>query len=103
MPHKDKFPRKSDASPLKEAIEEMLNTFDLKRKYTETQIVHSWDKLMGPTIANRTEKIFISKKKLYIKLTSAPLKQELSMSKNKIIEIFEKEFGKGVIEEIILL
>jgi hypothetical protein len=38
---------------------------------------------------------------LYVELTSAPLKQELTLSKEKIIAVFSEKVGKGVIEDII--
>ena len=40
-------------------------------------------------------------KKLKVKIDSAPLKNELNLSKSKVLEILEKELGKGVIEDIV--
>ena len=95
--------RKAETSSLKEAIDELLNAYKLRGKFNETHIVSAWSRIMGPAIANRTSKIFIKNKKLYIQLNSAPLKSELSMSKSKILEILNKDVQEEVLEEVIFL
>lgn len=88
---------------IKAAFEDMLETYRIKNKFSEAQIVSSWDKLMGKTIASRTLRVFIKEKKLFVELTSAPLKQELLHSKERIIEIFKENYGEGIISEIVFL
>jgi predicted nucleic acid-binding Zn ribbon protein len=95
--------RKAETSSLKEAIDELLNAYKLRGKFNETHIVASWSRIMGPAIANRTSKIFIKNKKLYVQLNSAPLKSELSMSKSKIVEILNKDLKEELLEEVIFL
>ncbi|MTI33519.1 DUF721 domain-containing protein [Xanthovirga aplysinae] len=95
--------RKSETSTVGEAFQEMLKAYRLKNRFTATQIVHSWTKLMGPPIGNRTEKVRLKDKTLFVTLNSAPLKHELSLSKFKIIEIFNREFGEDTIEEVVFL
>jgi predicted nucleic acid-binding Zn ribbon protein len=95
--------RKAETSSLKEAIDELLNAYKLRSKYNETHIVAAWSRIMGPAIANRTSKIFIKNKKLYVQLNSAPLKSELTMSKSKIIEILNKDLQEELLEEVIFL
>ena len=95
--------RKSDTAPLGDAIQELLKVYKLRGKYDETRLISSWEKLMGKTIASRTTKIYIKDKKLFVTLSSAPLKKELSFSKEKILTIFNEEIGQDIINEIILL
>jgi hypothetical protein len=54
-------------------------------------------------ISNRTSKIFIKNKKLYVQINSAPLKNELSMSKSKILEMLNRDVSADVVEEVIFL
>ena len=70
---------------------------------SDNELVISWEKIMGKTIAKRTQKIFIKDKKLFVKLNSAPLKSELIMSKSKIMALFFQEFGEAVVDDIIFL
>ena len=95
--------RKAETSSLKEAIDELLNAYKLRGKYNETHIVAAWSRIMGPAIANRTNKIYVKNKKLYIQLNSAPLKNELSMSKSKILEILNKDVQQELLEEVVFL
>lgn len=103
MTKKYKHPRKSDTSTLGEAISDMLKQYHLNERFDEKKLIDSWNKLMGVTIAKRTEKIFIKKKVLFVQLNSAPLKNELNMSKDKVKAILEKEVGKDIINEIIFM
>lgn len=95
--------RKSDVSPLKEAIEEMLKAYKISGKINETKVIESWEKVMGKPIAARTTALKFKYKKLYVTLNSAPLRQELAMSKSKMIELLNKEFAEKVVEDIIFL
>jgi hypothetical protein len=95
--------RKADTSSVGDAIRELLDTYKLKSKYEQTQLISSWERLMGTPIARRTDKIFISDRKLYVKISSAPLKQELNMSKSKILAIFLKEFGEVIVDDVVFM
>ncbi len=95
--------KKDEIKNIKGAFQHMLDEYKLDSRYTATRIKASWEKMMGKPIASRTGRISLNNKKLRVKLTSAPLKHELNMSKSKILELLEKEFGKGVIEEVIFI
>jgi hypothetical protein len=95
--------RKSDTSTVGDAINDLLDNYHLKQKFNEKRLIESWNTLMGTTIANRTSKIYINNKILFVQLTSAPLKNELNMSKEKVMSIFTNEIGKGIISDIIFL
>ena len=95
--------RKSNTSTVGETIRDLLNVYRLQNKFDEARLIDSWDRLMGKSIALRTTKLFIKDKNLFVQVNSAPLKNELSLSKPKIIEIFEREIGKDIIRQVILL
>lgn len=96
-------PRKSEVSSLKECIDELLNSYKLKGKLNQTHILASWEKIMGNPIAKRTVQLFFQDNKLFVKLNSAPLKQELSMSKSKIIKLLNEDVGEKLIEDVVFL
>lgn len=86
---------------IKQAFNDMLDDYKIDSKYKATIIKKLWLSIMGKTIASRTGKIALYNKKLKVKIDSAPLKNELNLSKSKVLEILEKELGKGVIEDIV--
>ena len=93
--------RKKETSSLKDAIEAHMESYRLKGKFKQIQLINNWEKLMGKPISSRTTNIYVHKNILFVTLSSAPLKNELTLSKQKIIELFEREMGEGVIEDII--
>lgn len=101
MKYKDKYTsRVSGTSNLKEAIEAMLKSYKLQGKFDETRLIGSWETLMGKPIARRTEKLFIKDHVLFVKLNSAPLRQELTIAKTKVLEILHREFDKSLVKDI---
>ena len=95
--------RKAGTSTVGEAMRELLDTYKLKSKFEQTQLSNSWERLMGAPIARRTDKIFINDRKLYVKLSSAALKQELNLSKSKILSIFMREFEEVIVDDVVFL
>lgn len=94
--------RKSEPSTIGDAINDMLKAFRIEDKFDETNLINQWEKVMGAPIAKRTTKIYIHQKKLYVHLSSAPLKHELSMSRDRILVLLTKEFGKPIVNEVII-
>lgn len=100
---KDFNKRKADIEPVGSAIEQLLNVYKLKGRFDQKKLINSWNDLMGTAIANKTGKIFIKKDVLFVEIDSAPLKHELNMQKNKVMELIRKEAGENVIKEIIFM
>lgn len=92
--------RNADSLSLGDAITQYLRYFKIEEKYNQTALLAHWEKIMGKTVASRTEQMYVYKKVLYLKIDSAPLKNELTLSKQKVIELINKEIGAGVIEDI---
>jgi predicted nucleic acid-binding Zn ribbon protein len=94
--------RTNDKS-LKEAIEQMLQVYKIKRKYDETGIKASWPELVGKSVANRTKEIYIHDKKLFLRIESSVIKNELLLMRTQIIEKINNEAKTVLVEEIIFL
>lgn len=58
---------------------------------------------MGKAVALKTQEIYISQGKLFVRLSSAPLKHELVMAKTRVLEIINAEVGEKVIQEVVFL
>lgn len=94
--------RTNDKS-LKEAIEQMLQVYKIKRKYDETGIKASWPQLVGKSVANRTKEIYIHDKKLFLRIESSVIKNELILMRSQIIEKINNETHSVLVEDIIFL
>ncbi len=88
---------------LKDVIKELLNTYRLNDGINEAKLIGSWESVVGKMIANHTERIRISKGKLYIKLDSPALKNELMYARSTLLKNLNETVGKDVIKEIVFL
>jgi len=87
---------------LKEAIEQMLQVYKIKRKYDETGIKTSWPELVGKSVANRTKEIYIHEK-LFLRIESSVIKNELVLMRTQIIDKINNDAKVVLVEEIIFL
>jgi hypothetical protein len=86
---------------LKEALAEMLDAYKLRGRMDELKLMTSWGKVMGPMVQKRTLDVSIRNKTLYVRLESAALREELSFSKEKVIERLNEEAGTHVIDQVV--
>lgn len=95
--------RKPNDISLKDAITKMLSVYRLRGKYDETGVVAHWPELMGTAVANRTTQIYVSQKKLFVRIESSVIKNELLMVRSGIIQKLNERAGSEVITEIVFL
>ncbi|PWJ58296.1 uncharacterized protein DUF721 [Dyadobacter jejuensis] len=100
---REKASRRPGVTPLKDAIEQMLDKYQLRNRFEQSYVVAHWDKIMGSTIASRTKKVFIKDRSLYLQIESAPLRNELVRAKSKIIELINREMGSELVEDVIFI
>ena len=86
-----------------DAFQDLLKAYRLEDTYQEKLLISSWPELVGKTIADRTSNVYLKDKKLFVKITSGPVKKELQLNKSKVMALIETEVGKGVVEEIIFV
>ena len=99
--YKKKDDRKHESLELKDVIRNMLQNYHIEEKFDHTRLVASWERLMGKPIASRTSKLFVKDNILFVRLSSAPLKSEMTLNKAKVLEILRKEFGEKVLKDIV--
>ena len=92
--------RRSKEQPIGEVIKELLKNYDITSKFNEAHIITSWDKLMGPSVTKYTVKIEVEKRILFVKLSNAALKQEMSYARQKIKKMLNDEVGEEVLLDV---
>ena len=95
--------KKSNDQRLGDAIRELIETYQIKGKLDEVKLISSWEKVTGKVIVKHTKDIFIKNRKLYIKLDSPALKNELMYARSTLLESLNNEAGSVVIDEIVIL
>ena len=95
--------KKNEFQSVGQAIRDLLNTYRLSNKFDEASIIDAWERLVGKPIASRTKKVFIKNKVLFVEFGSPTMRHDFSLHKTEVLEVFRKEFGEGVITEIIAM
>jgi len=92
--------RKSNEQSIKDVIGEILENQKLKGRLDEVRLRIAWEALMGKAVANRTHAIGLKDGTLTLRITSAPLREELHYSSDKILQLLNKEFGENVVKSV---
>lgn len=95
--------RKADVQPVGDSIKALLKAYRIQGKLNEVDLVQRWETIMGKPIAMKTKELYFRDQKLFVRLTSAPLKHELNMSKSKVMELLNKAMGEEVVKEVVFL
>ena len=93
--------RKSNISSLGDAIKEFIHENKLEEKIFEVRVVEDWKKIMGHNVAIYTQNINLKNGKLTVYLKSSVLRNELQMSKQKVIALINSYFRQSVVKDII--
>jgi predicted nucleic acid-binding Zn ribbon protein len=88
---------------LGDVIREMIETYRLEGKLNEVKVIHSWQKVVGRMIASHTKDLYIKNGRLFVKIDSPALKNELTYSRTEIADKLNQEAGGKVIEEVIFI
>jgi predicted nucleic acid-binding Zn ribbon protein len=88
---------------LKEAMQQMLKAYRLKGKFDETSVIKHWEDVVGKSVSNRTKEIYIRDKKLFVRIESAVIKNQLLMMRTQIMANLNEKVGALVIQEMVFL
>lgn len=94
--------RPNNEVTLKEALGALIEQYRLKGKLNQHRIQVAWERLMGPSISGYTTGIRLHQKKLFITISSAALRQELSYGRDKIKARLNEELGEEYIKEVVI-
>ncbi len=87
---------------LGEALKAYLRHSPFRHQMNEYRVQALWEKIMGKTISRYTESVRLIQHRLVITTSAAPLKQELSYSKEKIKSRLNEALGEALIDEVIV-
>lgn len=92
--------RKTNEQSVKEVLSELLESYRLKSKLDETRVRDIWAQVMGQVIAGYTTEIKLRRHKLFVSISSAALRQELSYGRDKIMRNMNEALGEDIINEV---
>lgn len=68
----------------------------------QISVKEAWQSLMGNGVNSYTKSVALKGTILYVELSSAVLREELSFGKSKIIAMLNEELRRDLIKEIVL-
>ena len=87
---------------MEDILKEFIQVNKLDSGMDKIDVEQAWKNLMGNGVNNYTEEVLLKRETLYVKLSSAVLRNELSYGKDKIIKMINEEMGKEVVKSLVL-
>jgi hypothetical protein len=94
--------RLNDDSSISDILKVIIQENNLQKGIDGINVRDAWASLMGPGVNNYTREIMLKNGVLYVQLTSAVLREELSYGKEKIVQMINRELGREVVKEVVL-
>jgi hypothetical protein len=94
--------RLSNESSIGDVLKAFIETNKLQAGMDKIDVQQAWKNLMGNGVNSYTKEVVLKGSTLYVVLTSAVLREELSYGKQKIIKMINEELGKEVVKDVIL-
>ena len=85
-----------------DVLKEFIQSNNLQKGMDKIDVREAWKNLMGNGVNNYTREIMLKGSTLYVELTSAVLREELSYGKEKIIKMLNDDLKRDVITNIVL-
>lgn len=94
--------KKHNDQPINEVLNGLLKKGPLKSGYYDIRVKKVWKEKLGKLVLQHTSNIFFAKGIIYLKISSAALRQELFMGREALVEKFNEELGENIVKDIIL-
>ena len=95
--------RRKNAQSIGEILRDYFeDNTELFEKIMESRIRYAWRQLLGPMVMHYTRTIYVRDRVLYISITSAVLRNELLLTKEKLKESLNKEIGNAFLFDLVI-
>ena len=94
--------RRSKTQKIDALIQEVLHETKLDVRLKEYQLVNSWEKVIGKTVANATTDIYVRNHKLVVQVRSSVIRNELLMIRDGLVKALNREVEANIINDIIV-
>ena len=94
--------RINNESAVGDILNQIIKTNKLESGLNQVSVIDAWKNLMGNGVNNYTRSVALRNGTLYVELTSAVLRQELSYGKDKIIKMINEELGREIVKDVVL-
>ncbi len=95
--------RDNNTNKLRDLIPQMLQENKLKKGMDQIYVKETWAEVMGQGVANYTESVSLKNQTVFVKLSSAALREELQYGQDKIVKMLDEALGPIKVTSIKLM
>lgn len=88
------------AQPVADLVNRFLRDSGLETPLLEKRIVDAWPVVAGDLVARYTAERFVRNRTLFVKITNAALRSDLSMMRARLVQRLNEHVGGRVINEV---
>lgn len=91
---------KREVKSINDILQQFLREEGLETPLMQKRLIDAWDGVTGETVAKYTQEKFIKSQILYVKITNAALRQDLSMMRQQLTRKLNASVGASVISDV---
>ncbi|MDR0995782.1 MAG: DUF721 domain-containing protein [Tannerella sp.] len=94
---------RQDAKPIGSLLEGFFDDNPaLKERVLAIRAERAWGEVLGPAILQYTRSLFVKNRVLHVALSSAVLRQELALSREKILKSLNAYVGEDFLRDLVI-
>lgn len=94
--------RLNSQSTVGDVLKQIIQVNKLQPGMDQIDVKDAWKNLMGNGVNHYTKNVVLKGNTLYVELSSAVLREELSHGKTKIITMINEELRRDVVKDVVL-
>jgi predicted nucleic acid-binding Zn ribbon protein len=87
--------------PLGSVLSDVIDELGIQRRLDEARTIEAWAEMAGPQINAVTDSAWVSRGKLFVKITSAAWRHELHLQRRAWRGRLNERLGKDLVEDIV--
>ncbi|WP_269227877.1 DUF721 domain-containing protein [Flavobacterium eburneipallidum] len=93
--------RLNDQSTVGDILQQIIQVNKLQGGMDQIDVREAWKNLMGNGVNHYTKNVVLKGTTLYVELSSAVLREELSHGKSKIVALINEELRRDVVKDVV--
>lgn len=94
--------RLNSESSVGDVLKQIIQVNKLQPGMDQISVKEAWVSLMGNGVNSYTKNVVLKGSTLYVELTSAVLREELTHGKSKIVAMINEELRRDIVKDVVL-
>lgn len=95
------MPPKNQPQPLGAVLSDLVDRYGYRERFDAARAVEAWPEVVGEAIASVTEQVWMRHGTLYVKIRSAPWRQQLQFQREAWRARMNEHLGREVVDEVL--